>query len=90
MPRVRANSIGIGYESLGRVGDPAILLIHGFATPLTGWPDSLCNGLVARGFRLVRFDNRDIGLSTYLAQLGAPDISAIMAKLQSGEPVASP
>ena len=53
-------------KASGRDGDPAILLIHGLATPLTGWPDSLCEGLAARGFRVVRFDNRDIGRSTYL------------------------
>ena len=65
MPRVRANGIDIAYESLGREGDPALLLIHGFATPLTGWPNSLCEGLVSRGLRVVRFDNRDIGRSTF-------------------------
>ena len=61
MPKVRANGIDIEYESIGREGDPAILLIMGFATQLTGWPDSLCHGLAAKGFRVIRFDNRDIG-----------------------------
>ena len=80
MPQVRANGIDIAYESLGRDGDPAILMIHGFVTPLTGWPDSLCKGLVARGFRVVRFDNRDIGRSTFLTQLGVPDLAAMMVE----------
>ncbi|WP_442471072.1 alpha/beta fold hydrolase [Roseiarcus sp.] len=84
MPRVRANAIDIAYESLGRQGDPTILLIHGLATPLTGWPDSLCEGLIRRGFRVVRFDNRDIGRSTFFDALGIPDIGAMMAALQSG------
>lgn len=84
MPRARANGIDIAYESLGRAGDPTILLIHGLNTPLTGWPDSLCEGLVARGFRVVRFDNRDVGRSTFFAELGAPDTAAMIAELASG------
>ncbi len=84
MPRVHANGIDIAYESFGREGDPAILLVHGLATPLTGWPDSLCDGLVRRGFRVVRFDNRDIGRSTVLSEHGVPNISAMMATLQAG------
>src|SRR5271166_3341089 len=90
MPQVRANGIDIAYESLGRDGDPAILMIHGLATPLTGWPDSLCQGLASRGFRVVRFDNRDIGRSTFFAQSGAPDLSALMAKRLAGESPAAP
>ncbi len=84
MPRARANGIDIAYESLGRAGDPAILLIHGLNTPLTGWPNSLSDGLVARGFQVVRFDNRDVGRSTFFSELGAPDIVAMMAELAAG------
>ena len=84
MPRVRANGIDIAYESFGRESDPAIVLIHGMNTPLTGWPDSLCDGLVQRGLRVVRFDNRDIGRSTFFPELGVPDISALMAVLKAG------
>jgi pimeloyl-ACP methyl ester carboxylesterase len=90
MPLARANGIDIAYESMGREGDPAILLIMGFATPLTGWPDSLCEGLAGRGFRVVRFDNRDIGRSTFFPRLGAPGIAAMMANRRAGEKVASP
>ena len=84
MPRIRANGIDIAFESFGRERDPTVLLIHGLATPLTGWPDSLCDGLVRRGFRVVRFDNRDIGQSTFFTELGIPDIGALMATVQSG------
>ncbi len=90
MPRVRANGVELEYESTGREGDPAILLIMGFASALTGWPDSLCQGLAARGFRVIRFDNRDVGRSTHLAQLGAPDLSGMIAKLRSGQIPAAP
>ena len=90
MPTVRANGIDVAYESLGREGDPAVLLIHGLATPLTGWPDSFCEGLVARGFRVVRFDNRDIGRSTFFPEFGTPNVGALMAAARSGGKAAPP
>ena len=90
MPKIRANGIDIAYESRGRDGDPAILMIHGMNTPLTGWPNSLCDGLAAKGFRVIRFDNRDVGLSTRLAQFGSPDLAAMMAKIEAGEKVIPP
>ncbi len=90
MPHVRANGIDIAYESFGRDSDPAILLIHGLATPLTGWPNSLCDGLAQRGFRVLRLDNRDIGRSTFFPELGTPDIRAMVAALQSGAPPVPP
>jgi pimeloyl-ACP methyl ester carboxylesterase len=84
MPTIRANGIDIEYESFGRSGDPAILLIMGFAASLVFWPDSLCKGLAAKGFRAVRFDNRDIGRSTHLTALGTPNLAAMMAAVQKG------
>jgi pimeloyl-ACP methyl ester carboxylesterase len=84
MPQVRANGIDIEYESFGRAGDPLILLIMGFAAQLISWPEALCHGLAARGFRVVRFDNRDIGKSTHLADLTAPNARALMAEVAAG------
>ena len=90
MPQVRANGIDIEYESFGRDGDPAVLLVMGFATQLVAWPESLCNGLAGKGFRVIRFDNRDIGKSTHLAQLGAPDLPAMIAAREAGGWPAAP
>jgi pimeloyl-ACP methyl ester carboxylesterase len=84
MPQARANGIDIEYESFGRAGDPLILLIHGFAAQLIHWPASLCEGLAALGFRVIRFDNRDIGKSTHLSDRGMPDIPALMQATASG------
>ena len=81
MPQVRANGIDIEYESFGRDADPAILLIMGFSGQLTLWPVALCEGLAARGFRVIRFDNRDVGKSTHLMDRGSPNIQDLMAKL---------
>jgi pimeloyl-ACP methyl ester carboxylesterase len=85
MPQVRANGIDIEYESFGRDGDPLILLIMGFAAQLIFWPEALCEGLAAKGFRVVRFDNRDIGKSMHLAHLPAPDPRALMAEIMAGK-----
>jgi len=90
MPQVRANDIDIAYESFGRDGDPAVLLIMGFSGQLTLWPVSFCEGLAALGYRVIRFDNRDVGLSTHLSHLGAPDIAGLMATLMSGGKAVAP
>jgi pimeloyl-ACP methyl ester carboxylesterase len=90
MTQVRANGIDIEFESFGREADPAVLLIAGIGEQLTGWPDSLCNGLAARGFRVIRFDNRDVGKSSHLTALGAPAVAEIMAKIMSGQKIQLP
>jgi pimeloyl-ACP methyl ester carboxylesterase len=90
MPQVRTNGIDIEYESFGRDGDPLILLIMGFAAQLIFWPEALCEGLAARGFRVVRFDNRDIGKSAHLTRLLAPDTRALLAEAMAGKRPAVP
>ncbi|HEV7481412.1 MAG TPA: alpha/beta hydrolase [Roseiarcus sp.] len=84
MPHVPANGIDIEYESFGRESDPLILLIMGFGAQLIFWPDPLCEGLAAKGFRVVRFDNRDIGKSTHLTGQLAPDPRALFAEVMAG------
>jgi pimeloyl-ACP methyl ester carboxylesterase len=90
MPQAKANGIEIEYESFGRESDPAILLIMGFGGQLTLWQTSFCEALAARGFRVIRFDNRDVGKSTHFLEAGVPDIGALMAALASGAPVIAP
>jgi pimeloyl-ACP methyl ester carboxylesterase len=84
MPQVRANGIEVEYESFGRERDPLILLIMGFGAQLIFWPEALCRGLAAKGFRVVRFDNRDVGKSTHLAGQPAPDPRALFAEVMAG------
>jgi pimeloyl-ACP methyl ester carboxylesterase len=90
VPQVRANGIDIEYESFGRAGDPAILLIMGFAAQMTMWQRAFCDGLAAKGFRVIRFDNRDIGLSTHLKSLAVPVPAELFAKRMAGQPVEVP
>jgi len=86
MTTTGANGIQFEYESFGREGDPAILLIMGLGGHLTRWNRELCELLVARGYRVIRFDNRDCGLSTHFDAAPVPDLRA----LQNGQPVALP
>jgi pimeloyl-ACP methyl ester carboxylesterase len=90
MPRIRANAIDIEYEEFGDREAPAILLIMGLAGQLIHWPDEFCVTLAHAGYRVIRFDNRDVGLSTKLDHLGKPDVmrSAIRALFRL--PVAAP
>lgn len=90
MAQATANGISIEYESFGRESDPAVLFICGVIEQLTGWPDSLCAGLAAKGFRVIRFDNRDVGKSTHLSDLGVPMIPALMAKVMAGQKAEPP
>ena len=70
MTAIRANGVTIEYETFGPAGAPAILLVMGLGMQLVAWPDSLCEGLARRGFRVVRFDNRDVGLSSRMPVAG--------------------
>jgi pimeloyl-ACP methyl ester carboxylesterase len=57
----------------------------GFGAHLIFWPEALCQGLAAKGFRVVRFDNRDVGKSTHLAGQAAPDPRALFAEAMGGK-----
>lgn len=74
MPRLHANGIEIEYEEEGDAGSPPLLLVNGLGGQLIGWSEEWRAALVRRGFRVVRFDNRDAGLSTWFDAAGAPDV----------------
>jgi pimeloyl-ACP methyl ester carboxylesterase len=90
MAQMTANGISIEYESFGDPGQPALLLIMGLGAQLTLWPIELVDALVARGFHVVRYDNRDVGLSTKFDSTGVPDIPTIMMKAFTGQPITVP
>ena len=79
MPVVRANAIDIEYEAIGPRNGSPMVLIMGLGMQLTAWPDEFCQGLAHRGFRVVRFDNRDTGLSTKTPPLGPLKATAMLA-----------
>lgn len=79
LPFVRSNAIDLCYETFGDPADPTVLLIMGLGEQMIAWPDGFCTALAARGFHVVRFDNRDIGLSTWLDHLGDVNVPALFA-----------
>jgi pimeloyl-ACP methyl ester carboxylesterase len=83
--RVQANGVTIAYESFGPAGRETVLLIAGSAMQLTGWPVELCEELVQRGYRVIVFDNRDIGLSTRFDAAGMPDFAAVLKAAAEGK-----
>src|SRR3954451_23419480 len=62
----RVGEVDLAYETFGDEGKPALLLVMGLGTQMLGWDEEFCALLAERGFRVVRFDNRDIGHSTML------------------------
>lgn len=74
MSRVAANGVELEYQSLGDPAAPTILLIMGLGMQLVSWPEAFCDALVARGFRVIRFDNRDSGLSTHIRARRRPGL----------------
>jgi pimeloyl-ACP methyl ester carboxylesterase len=58
------DGISLATQSLGRAGDPAMVLVMGATASMLGWPDEFCAGLAERGLRVIRFDHRDTGRST--------------------------
>lgn len=78
MPLITANQLQLHYESLGADDAPAILLVMGLGAQLTRWNRELCDALVARGYRVIRFDNRDCGCSTRFDAAGVPDIGGAL------------
>lgn len=69
------DKLDICYERRGDPAAPLVLLIMGFATQMTAWPEGLLDALVGQGFQTLRFDNRDSGRSAHLT--GRPDLMAI-------------
>lgn len=86
MPRAKANGIELEYEVAGPEGGEPLLLIMGLGAQMTRWPSGFVDKLAAKGLRVIRFDNRDVGLSTKLDAAGLPDTPAIIQALSEGKP----
>lgn len=84
MPAVTANGITIEYEEKGGKKDPAMLLIMGLGNQLTAWPEEFVARLAGRGFRVITFDNRDVGLSTKMTGQEEPGLVKLLIKSRLG------
>jgi pimeloyl-ACP methyl ester carboxylesterase len=90
MAQVTANGIRIEFESFGPAEGDAILLIMGLGGQLTRWPVGLIDLLTRRGYRVVRFDNRDVGLSQKFHSAGPVDMAAVVRAAMAGEKSLAP
>jgi pimeloyl-ACP methyl ester carboxylesterase len=77
MPRAKSNGIELEYDTFGNPDDPALLLIMGFTAQMTAWDEAFCRLIADQGFHVIRFDNRDVGLSSRIDGPD-PDLGAVM------------
>jgi pimeloyl-ACP methyl ester carboxylesterase len=86
----KANGIEIAYDTFGNPSDPPLLLIMGLGGQMIHWDEEFCRQLAARGYWVIRYDNRDAGLSAKFDEEGVPNISLVMQSQASGEQVSIP
>ena len=90
MPNIRANNIDIYYEENGPADGPVILLVMGLGAQMIAWPDEFIHGLVSKGYRVIHYDNRDVGLSQCMDGAKTPNLVWTMLKARFGLPVRVP
>lgn len=76
---VGPSGIEVAYECFGEADAPPVLLIMALGAQMLGWHEGFCAELVARGLQPIRFDNRDVGLSSHFPDAPAPDFNAALA-----------
>lgn len=82
--RASCGNVEIAYEDWGDLQHPPLLLIMGLGAQMLFWPDDFCRQLVQRGFRVIRFDNRDVGQSTHTVEQCKTPFLWLMARAQLG------
>jgi pimeloyl-ACP methyl ester carboxylesterase len=87
---IEANGVALCCDTFGDRSRPPLVLIMGLGAQMISWDDAFCAGLADRGLYVVRFDNRDVGKSTWLGQLEVPNIAALMARAAVGLRVSVP
>ena len=70
--------IDIAYEQFGEPEAPPVLLIMGLGAQMLAWPDQFCVTLAGHGLHVIRFDNRDVGLSSHMTDAPPPDVQAAL------------
>src|ERR1035438_5747205 len=79
MTKASANGIQIEYDTFGDASAPPVLLIMGLGVQMTLWDPEFCQAIADRGYYVIRFDNRDIGLSTWFDDAGSRELSDVMS-----------
>jgi len=85
MPNVSANGLNLEFDEFGSLEAEPLLLISGLGVQMTRWAPSFCKMLAAEGFRVIRFDNRDVGLSTHMGGAATVSLSELAETLSRGD-----
>jgi pimeloyl-ACP methyl ester carboxylesterase len=86
----KSNGIELCYDTFGDPEARPIVLIMGLAAQMIAWDEEFCAELAARGYHVIRFDNRDAGLSTRLESAGVPDVAGALMAAAAGRPIQAP
>jgi pimeloyl-ACP methyl ester carboxylesterase len=87
---ISSNGVTLCWDSFGDPDHPPLILIAGMASQMIAWDDEFCEQLAARRFHVIRFDNRDVGQSTWLDSAGMPDTLRAMTRAWLRQPVEAP
>lgn len=90
MAQLTANGITLEYDTFGSDRSRPLLLVMGLGAQMIHWRDEFCDLLADRDHFVIRFDNRDSGLSEKFGHLGVPDMAQLAARLMAGEPADAP
>lgn len=90
MPIAKANGIELYYDSFGDPSQPTLVLLMGLGCQMVLWSADFCQQLASRGYRVVRYDHRDIGHSTKMNHLEVPRLPALLVKARLGLPTSPP
>jgi len=85
MPQMHANGINIEYETFGSESARPLLLVMGLGGQLIHWDSDFCSQLADKGHYVIRYDNRDVGLSEKMGQFSIPDMAQMLADFLDGE-----
>lgn len=85
-----ANGLRLAYDEFGNSNDPAVVLVMGLGAQMIAWPENFCQGLADKGFRVIRFDNRDIGLSEKITPEKAVNLPGLFIRKKIGLSIKPP
>ncbi|WP_312932549.1 alpha/beta hydrolase [Pseudomonas sp.] len=88
--RVELNEVSLAYQSVGAAHDPALLLVMGLGGQLIDWPDEVVEALCLQGFRVIRYDNRDAGLTRWRQPPASPGLTLGLLRFKLGLTVSAP
>src|SRR5262245_53145058 len=90
MPTVSSNGIRLAYDEFGDARATPMLLVMGLGAQMILWRDEFCRAIAERGYRVIRFDNRDVGESSWMDDLGMPDVLGIASAIVTRQAVSAP